>query len=297
MSQSFERATSRLDNIRTIQPLLSALRTMSMGAWQMANKKIAGVTHYENNLVQILSELVPKVTGKRISAQGQPETSPTIADAIVLIIGSERGLCGKFNTSIADKALQFIDQNNFSDYQIWVMGSRLLLEIERRGVPISWRKPLPASGLISYQEAYLLTQKWLEQYETYAFNQVIILYNQVARGGAHQFTSFKLLPYDLQAQLDNKPTLAHRWPPAIIETDPRGIYHQIIQHFITVSFFKSLLLSAAAEHSARYHLMQEANDNAEDIIQELVRILNAERKRRITQQMQEIAVSAGLIKS
>jgi F0F1-type ATP synthase gamma subunit len=43
--------------------------------------------------------------------------------------------------------------------------------------------------------------------------------------------------------------------------------------------------------------MQEANDNAEDIIQELVRILNAERKRRITQQMQEIAVSAGLIKS
>jgi len=268
-----------------------------MGSWQMANKKIAGVTLYENNLVQILSELVPNVTIKHTNGQEQLGTTPNIADTIFLIIGSERGLCGKFNTSIAEKSLQFIEQKNFADYQIWVMGSRLLLELERRRVPISWRKPLPASGLMSYQEAYLLTQGWLEQYEDYAFNQFFILFNSAAKGGAHQLSTRKLLPYDLQAQLANKPALAHRWPTAIIETDPKGIYHQIIQHFITVSFYKSLLLSAAAEHSARYHLMQEASDNAEDIIQDLVQVVNAERKRKITQEMQEIAVSAGLLQN
>ena len=295
MSQSFERALSRLDNIETIEPLLSALRTMSLGAWQMANRKLANLIHYEDYLDQILFEIIPLITPKASRGKGSAEKPISNVDTIILIIGSERGLCGKFNTSLANNALSFINQNEFSDYQIWVMGSRLLLEFERMDIPIAWRKTLPASGLTAYQEAYTLTQGWLEQFESYAFNQFIILFNQIAKGGTHQFTKINLLPYEIQQDPARKPIIAHRWPPAIIETDPKGIYHQIIQHFITASFFRALLMSAAAEHSARYHLMQEASDNAEDIIEDLIWIINAERKRKITQQMQELAVSAGLL--
>lgn len=297
MSQSFEHAKSRLDNIETIEPLLSALRTMSLGAWQMANKKIANLTTYEDFLDQILFEILPNFSPKPSRGEGSAEKQISNVDTIFLVIGSERGLCGKFNTSLADKALSFINQGEFSDYQIWVMGSKLLLEFERREIPVAWRNALPASGLTSYQEAYTLTQDWLEQYESYDFNQFIILFNQIAKGGTHQFTNLNLLPYEIQHDPARKPIIAHRWPPAIIETDPKGIYRQIIQHFITASFYQALLMSAAAEHSARYHLMQEASDNAEDIIEDLIRIINAERKRKITQQMQELAVSAGLLEN
>lgn len=295
MSTSFERAKVRLDNIKAIEPLLSALRTMSMGAWQMANRKIANLSVYEDNLDQILSIILPHVIQKPARGQYSKATQVSNVDAIILIIGSERGLCGKFNVSLAENALRFIDQNGFDTHQIWVMGSRLLLEFERRGVSVAWRKALPASGLTSYQDAYSLTQGWLEQFEAFAFNQFIILHNQIAKGSPHQFVKRNLLPFEFQRISSRQAATNDPWPPPIIETDPKSIYRQIIQHFFTTSFFQALLLSAAAEHSARYHLMQEASENAQEIIEDLVHVLNAERKRKITQQMQELAVSAGLL--
>ena len=297
MSQSFEQAKSRLDNIRAIEPLLSALRTMSMGAWQLANKKIVNLTNYEDNLNQILFEILPKVSQNPSKGEKSAEAPITNNDTIILIIGSERGLCGKFNAALAEKALDFIEKSKFTSYQIWVMGSRLLREFERRKIPISWRKALPASGLTTYQEAYTLTQNWLEDYEAYTFNKFIVLYNQVGKGASHQFLSLNLLPYELQQDSARTAQLAKRWPNPIIETDPKGIYKQIIQHFIAASFFQALLRSAAAEHSARYHLMQEASDNAEEIIEDLIRVINAERKGKITQEMQELAISAGLLEN
>jgi F-type H+-transporting ATPase subunit gamma len=295
MSQSFEHAKSRLDNIEAIEPLLSALRTMSMGAWQMANNKIANMEKFETNYDLILLEILPHLQRSKKQKQKIITIRPSTADTIVLIVGSERGLCGRFNTTLAENALAFIDQAQFPSHQIWAMGSRLILELKRMGAHISWQKTLPASSLTSYQDCYFLTQNWLDQFETYAFNQFIILYNQMKKGTTHQFSSFNLLPFEIKYPVTSNQKTEEHWPPPLIETDPKGIYKQIIQHFIASSFYKVLLKSAAAEHSARYHLMQEASENAEEIIEELVRVLNAERKRKITQEMQELAVSAGLL--
>ena len=295
MTQSFERTKSRLDNIETIKPLLAALRTMSMGAWQMANNKIAKMKMYENYYDRILVEILPQIDQKHRRRQTIMKISPTIADTIYLLIGSERGLCGRFNTSMVENALSYIEQKGHSSFKIWVMGSRLLRELERIGVQVSWRKPLPASSLPSYQQSYVLTQNWLELYEAYAFNQFIVLYNQTVSGGVYEFSSLNLLPYEINYTVNGKENAQSQWPPPIIETDPKGIYNQIIQHFIASSFHQALLKSAAAEHSARYILMQEASENADEIIEELVRVINAERKRKITQELQELAVSAGLL--
>jgi F-type H+-transporting ATPase subunit gamma len=295
MSQSFEQAKSRLANVRAIQPLLTALRTMSMGAWQIAKKRIGYLIEYEENYDRILHQVLPVITEKYLTVQNISGTTPSTADIIFLVIGSERGLCGKFNTTMAEKALSFIKQSGCDSYQIWVMGSRLMREFDRMGIHISWRMALPASGLTTYQKAYALTQNWLEQYESYAFNQFIVLHNQVAKEGSHQFTSYNLLPYEIQHGLARNDEESEQWPPAIIETDAKGIYNQIIQHFIASSFYQVILRSSAAEHSARYRLMQEASENAEDIIEELVHVVNAERKRRITQEMQELAVGSGLL--
>jgi F-type H+-transporting ATPase subunit gamma len=295
MSQSFEHAKSRLDNIRTIEPLLSALRTMSMGSWQMANRKIANLIKYEEDLDQILIEILPKFAPKPAKIPGTDESELRGNDTIYLIIGSERGLCGKFNTSLAEKSLEAIEDDPADSYQIWVMGSRLRLEFERKGIPIGWRKELPASGLITYHETYTLTQTWIEEFESYSFNRLVVFFNQLIQGSQNQITQRTLLPYEFDRHPAPSQAGESRWPPTIIETDPKGIYYQTIQHFIAASLYKPLLMSAAAEHSARYHLLQEASENAEEIIEELIRIINVERKRKITQQMQELAVSSGLL--
>ena len=192
MSQTFDRAKSRLNNIRAIEPLLGALSTLSMGSWQLALNKIAHMQQYEAYFDQILLEILPKIEQKGLRKRRRSYQKIEIADTILLIVGTERGLCGKFNKILIQNVKEFIDQQSFPSHQVWAMGSRMIRELERMGVNVSWRKPLPASELTSYQESYLITQNWLEQYESYAFNHLIILFNQSAKGSGYQFTKFTL---------------------------------------------------------------------------------------------------------
>jgi len=295
MSQNFEHAKSRLENISTIEPLLGALRTMSMGTWQMALNKIDQMNAYEENYNHIIAEVLPHIKKQGFKPQKRKDRKPEIADAIILLIGTERGLCGKFNDTLIEQSMSWLQEADLPSYQIWAMGSRLIRKLDQMKIEISWRQPMPASDLMTYQKAYLTTQKWVEQYEAYAFNHFFVLFNQIEKGGRYQFSTFNLLPYENQYRQVSQKQRTEKWPPPIIETDPKGIYSKIIQHYIAASFYKLTLKSAAAEHVARFNLMEEAKNNAEDIIEELRRVINSERKRQITQQMQELAAGAGLL--
>ncbi len=295
MTHNLERSKSRLNNIQTIEPLLGALRTMSMGAWQMAKNKIGRMRQYEENYHQILEEILPFIKKQPDHQAATQTTTPNLASAIVLVIGSERGLCGKFNDVLAEKALAWIESKKFASHQIWALGARMVRALQKRNITISWRNPLPTGELATFHQAYLATQNWLEQYEAYNFDTFILLYNQIGTGVSYQFTSLNLIPYQVTMASTSNSAMDKPWPPPIIDTDPVSIYNQIIQHFIASKYYQALLGSAAAEHATRYTLMQEAKNNAEDIIEELGRVINAERKKKITQEMQELAVGAGLL--
>lgn len=293
MTQSYENAKSRLNNITSIKPLLSALRTLSMGTWQMALNKLSKMHQFQEQFDQILAKILPKINENQLRRQPKNHKVLAEVDTILFIIGTERGLCGKFNKSLAENAITWIGSQKFPSYQIWALGSRIIREIERLGVELSWQKSLLTSDVASYQAAYQNTQNWLVQYESFNFNRVFIIYNELVNGQT-SFTTYQLLPYEIQplTQIE-KADLS--WPPPIIETDPMGIYHQIIEHYFASSFYQILLKSAIAEHSTRFSLMQESIDNADEIIEELQLIINAERKKQITQEMQELATGAGMI--
>jgi F-type H+-transporting ATPase subunit gamma len=296
MAQNVERANSRLDNIRSIEPLLGSLRTISMGAWQVALNKISKINQYESFYNQILAEILPKIKqGSLRAKRTEKQRKPEIADTIILIIGSERGLCGKFNENLVNNVLRWLNHQNLSSFAIWAMGTRMIRELERSNIDFTWRQELPAGEVSSFKSAYLLSQNWLEQYESYAFNHFFIAFNRPLRGNRYEFAMLELLPHQTLQSSELQEGRVTKWPPAIIETDPKRIFVKIIQFEIATNLFRALLESAAAEHSSRYNLMQEAKNNAEEIIEDLQQVINAERKRKITQDIQELASAAGLL--
>ncbi len=295
MTQNFERAKARLDNISSIEPLVGALRTISMGTWQMALNKIAKIKSFEENYDHILMEILPLIKKSQLNRRKTKEKTTNIADSIFLIIGTERGLCGQFNETLIDDSQKWINKQDISSYQIWAMGSRLIQKLEGRKINFNWRKPLPASDLTTYKQAYLTTQNWLDQFEDYDFNQFYILYNQLKTGSQYQFSTYQLLPFEIKDLHMVQKQVTKKWPPPIIETDPKGIYRQIVQNYIASSYYLILLKSSAAEHAARFNLMEEAKENASEIIEELQQVINVERKRKITQEVQELAAGAGLL--
>ena len=295
MSQTSERAKSRLKNITAIEPLLSALKTISMGNWQVASNKLKQIQEYEQQYNQILYRILPAIEKSHLLKSKPAVSKVSPATTIYLIIGTEHGLCGKFNQLLADKAINWIHEQESAQYKIWALGTKMQSTLERKSAPPDWSQSLPTREIGNYDQAFRMTRDWLVRFENYEVDNLHILYNQAIRGGGNRFTSLTLLPYVIPSPSSELVPENSLWPAPIIETDPVGIYRQINLHFIASSFYKALLQSTIAESSSRFRIMEEAKQNAEEIITELTQAIQMERKRQITQEMQELAVGAGLI--
>lgn len=289
--EDLERTETRLDNIRTVEPILSALRTISLGSWQAALKRKDSVRRYEERLTAMLPALLPHV--------GPPSFPPIEGDergearVVALVIGSERGLCGRFNAAVVERAERYLAEQTAAGAQVELMalGTRVRRILRRHQQPLAWSGALSVTALPPYRLAFDLTRRWLTRYEEREVDAVDLVYNAYRGSARYEPTVARLIPPTLPTpEADALP-----WPPPIIETGPLSLYARVVEQWATVSLYWLLLDSAAAEHSARFQLLEASTQNIERLIDELTLAVQTARQQEITQEMQELAAGAGLI--
>ena len=308
MAEDFERVQARLGNISSVKPILGAMRTISLGSWQSALKKQESLQAFEENFRNILALLIPKLPEKRVPkksrlavyermlAQETGEEQPE--KLILLVVGSERGLCGGFNNNIMSYAKDRFSHHlaQGTNVELWALGSRIIRMLERGETKLTWSRSMSTTALPAYSLAHELTSHWLNEYEAYRLDKVEVLFNRYKAPGIYTPTIKQMIPPKLtkKAKKRAKPVKG-LWPPPIIETDPIGIYIKVIQQMTTMGFYQTLINSAAAEHAARFQLMEEAGQNSDRLVEEMTEILQMYRRQSITQEMQELAAGAGLL--
>jgi len=296
-----ERIKTRLDNIRSVEPILGAMRTISLGSWQAALTRQARLSRYSQRLIALLPPLIPHLAVRkgRRRQKGKPGAARSLrrqsspAPTTVLIIGSERGLCGAFNSGLVQYAVQVLAQYETDGVEIELatLGSRARRTLQRSGWTIVWSKPLPMTTLPTNELAYELTREWLERYEAYELDAVDLIYNAYRGSTLHEPRVARLIPPPLPPLA----TAAMPWPAPYIDTDRVALYTRLIKLWVATEMYRVLLDSAAAEHSARFQLMEGATQNSNDLIAELTLALQAVRQQAITSEMQELASGAGLV--
>ena len=289
-----ESIQARLGNIRTVEPILGAMRTIALGSWQAALNRQTRIRLYSGRLAELLLPLVARLgTLQRRGFKAQQRSQPAVSTVQVLVIGSERGLCGAFNSSLIQYVEQALAQyaSDGVEVRIAALGSRVKRGLERNGHDIQWSKSLPMTALPSNELAQELVYTWLRQYEEQELDAVHVIYNAYRSSTVYQPVTACLVPPPLPTLSDD----AGAWPPPYIDTDPVELYTRLIRLWTTTEAYRVLLDSAAAEHSARYQLMEGATQNANRLIDELTLALQAARQQAITSEMQELAVGAGLL--
>jgi F-type H+-transporting ATPase subunit gamma len=208
------------------------------------------------------------------------------------VLGSERGLCGRFNTAVVERAETYLSELEASDVSIELMGlgTRACRAIERQGRELVWSGHLSTTTLPSYSLACELAQYWLARYEARELDGVDLIYNAYGGMGNYAPAVARLIP-PIPSQAEQQPEPE----TPIIETDPLGLYTRVIEQLTATHLYELLLDSAAAEHAARYELMEAATRNTEDLVADLTLAIQTSRQRAITQEMQELAVGAGMI--
>lgn len=297
--EDIERIQSRLDNMRTVEPILDALQTISIGNWQLALRQQGRLREYRDRLHAVLSALTPHLMSSRRKGGllrhrqwfAMTDTTPDRRIA-VLIVGSERGLCGSFNAALMARAgdhVRALRQDN-CQVELLALGARLVRLIRRREWELAWSGPLSVTSLPPFSIAWELSRCWLADYEAHRLDAVDLVYNAYHKPGVYAPAVVRLLPPKLPPVVSEP-----AWPPPIVETDPLRLYARAIEQWAALHLYQVLLESAASEHSTRFQLMEAATQNAERLIAELTELVQSARKQAITQEMQELAVGAGLI--
>lgn len=296
-----ERARSRLDNIRSVQPILGALHSISLGSWQAALNQSAKVRRYAEQLMDLLPPLLPHLPAGRPARRfAFPFSSSPVAmderraQVVALAVGSERGLCGRFNAVVVEQAEACVAGRAEAGASVELagLGTRLCRLLQRRGHELAWSVSLSITALPSFDLAFDLTRGWLARYEACQLDAVDVIHNVYRGPGRYEPTVTHLIPPHLPAGGVANSGEGHL---PIIETDPLSLYVRVIEQWAAVSLYGLLLDSAAAEHAVRYALMEAATQNTEQLIAELTLAIQTARQQAITREMQELAVGAGMV--
>ncbi|HNT78211.1 MAG TPA: FoF1 ATP synthase subunit gamma [Anaerolineae bacterium] len=287
--EDIERLQSRLNNIRTVEPILDALRSISVSNWQVALRRQADLSAYRAQLLAVLSALGADPTPRR--AARRPSTASENGQRVaVLVIGSERGLCGGFNTTLVKRTGEYLAQQPApGQVELLALGARLTRLLRRHKWALTWEGALSVSALPPFAIARELNHRWQVAYEELRLDAVDVIYNTYHKSGHYTTTVQRLLPPTLPEEALEPP-----WPPPIVETDPQRLRARVRDQWTALHLYQVLLESAAAEHSARLQLMEAATQNAERLIDELGQLVQSARQQAITQEMQALAVGAGL---
>ncbi len=318
--EEIERALERLENVQSVKPILSGLRTISLGGWQAAVRRKTGVQAYAERLKLMLPPLLPHLKTEprfldRLRAHiGLPSAlrrGATDNDGIqpagdrieALVIGSERGLCGRFNIAVVDETQRYLEERSTGATKVVlkVLGSRVERVLRRRGYEAESAGSLAITTLPPISLAFRLGARWLSLYEEQQIDAVDLIFNDYRGTGTYATTVTRLIPPQLpmqavSASAGRAGVQTDVWPPPIIDTDPLSLYATVVEQWTAAQLYNVLLNSAAAEHSTRFQLMESATQNADDLIEDLTLVIQTARRQEITQEMAELATGAGLLR-
>jgi F-type H+-transporting ATPase subunit gamma len=228
--------------------------------------------------------------------------SGTGSDAthLIVVVTSDRGLCGGFNSSISRASRRRIralkaDNKNIKILCVGRKG-RDQLKTEFGEAIVETYEGIGKSG-VKFDEALGVANKIVEMFEAGEFDVCTIIYNRFVSAITQELTESQIIPVQMPESDDAdeaEDTGPGSTPSASYEFEPseEEILEELLPANLNVQIFRALLESSASEHGARMSAMDNATRNAGDMIDDLSMIYNRSRQAKITSELIEIISGA-----
>jgi F-type H+-transporting ATPase subunit gamma len=262
------------------------MQMVSAAKLNRAENNAKSFVPYMDKIQEVVSN-VGKVSG---SAKHPMLLSREVKKTAYLVITSDRGLAGAFNSSVLRSAYQAIQERHQSkdEYAVIVIGRVGRDFFKKRDIPIISE----LTGLgdeVSFSEIKDLARQTIQMFIDGAFDELHLVYNHYVSAISQEVTEKKLLPLsDLGG--GGKRTASYEFEPSEEE-----VLEVLLPQYAESLIFGALLDSKASEHAARMTAMKNATDNAKDLIDSLSLSYNRARQAAITQEITEIVGGAAAL--
>jgi F-type H+-transporting ATPase subunit gamma len=209
----------------------------------------------------------------------------------LLLVTSDRGLCGSFNSGLTRAAYRYIQdhRDRYEEIALFVVGRKGRDFFRRREIPIR-KEYIGVLGAVSRHHAETIGNDLVEGFLAEEFDEVRIVFNEF-RSAISQTTRFeKLFPVELESAAGASDV------DYLYEPGRKEILASLLPKYVETQVFRVLLESVAGEHGARMTAMDSATNNSVEMIARLTLQMNRARQASITTELTEIVSGAEALK-
>jgi F-type H+-transporting ATPase subunit gamma len=274
----------RITSVKKTQQITRAMRMVAGAKLRRAEAAILAARPYADQMRDTLAEVA---RAQREAEHPLLVPHPELRRVEVVVVSSDRGLCGAFNAN----AIKFADRVMRERAQL---GQQILLtcagrkagDFFKRRRAKELRGVHPHDGWVDYAKAAAIAREVSARYVAGESDQVVLVYSEFVNAMTQRPCEVQLLPFAPPA-LEGEPSL-----PFEIEPSPERVLDVLVPKAVEVEVYRALLENQSGEHAARMTAMESATRNTEELISSLTLKFNRARQAAITKELMEIVSGA-----
>ena len=278
---------NRISSVSSTMQITNAMKMVSAAKLKKAQDSITATLPYSNKL----SDLVKNISASIDSVDSNPLfVKREVKSALVIVITSNKGLCGGFNSNIIKEVYNISSQYGTKKPDLLTIGKKGNDILKKKFNVISSHNDLYDD--FSYSNVRLIANNIMGLYTEEKYDEIVLVYNHFKNAATQIITKEQFLPIaensdeDLSIQGDY-----------IFEPNREKILNELIPKTLSIQLFKSISDSIAGEHGARMTAMHKATDNASELRDQLKLTYNKARQTAITNEILEIVGGAEALNS
>jgi F-type H+-transporting ATPase subunit gamma len=291
MPANLKEVRTRIQSVISTQQITKAMKMVSAAKLRRATDRILQIRPYSEQLSGILANILSS-----LGSEVELDFSKTrdLEKALVIVITSDRGLCGAFNSNTVKAARQVIAEK-YGDLS--TRGDLEVLFVGKKGFDLMKKETgRPNSNFLhlfhdlTFDAAAEAADYIMDGYVRGEYDRVDVVYGRFKNAAVQLTTVEQFLPVVNEDAGEDNTVGDYIFEPAREE-----ILEELIPKILKTQFFRYLLDSNASEHGARMTAMDAATENAEELLKDLRLSYNRARQAAITTELTEIVSGAAAL--
>lgn len=283
----------RIGSVNTTQQITKAMKLVAASKLKRAQDRITQMRPYSEKLNEILSNLMSSLDSSSSVAYN---TKREVKKVLLVVITSDKGLCGGFNANIIKTTRRLLAETYADPYKA---GNVTLLCIGKKGYDYFKKDTnlqfvtdhVSMMSKLSFQTSQQISESLMKHFLDANYDAIDLVYSQFKNAATQIFTVERFLPVE-PANVSAK---SNKKADYIFEPQKGQLLEELVPKILNTQFYKALLDTNASEHGARMVAMESATNNANELMRNLKIVYNRERQANITKEILEIVGGAAAL--
>jgi F-type H+-transporting ATPase subunit gamma len=291
MSGALKEVRNRIKSVQSTQQITKAMKMVSAAKLRRAQDAITQMRPYAQKLQEMLSNIVSNTDG---NVKMDLATERSVEKALIIIVTSDRGLCGGYNSNLIKLAKLTINekypaQNAKGNVQVLPIGKKGYEHFTKNGFKVVDAYWDIFTGL-SFDKVQAAAKYAMDAFAAKEIDAVEVIYSEFKNAGTQQFIAEPFLPVRKVAEVKGQAKADF-----IFEPNQQVLIAELMPKILNTQLYKAVLDANASEHGARMTAMDKASDNANELLKSLKISYNRARQAAITTELTEIVSGAAAL--